>query len=120
MSRTLPSVEPRQHLLTSEITRPRMAKADLRKAEKGDWRISVGQAIQRAQSLCGWSLKEFADKVGRDQRQIARWITGNERPQFDALMAVEEFRQPLIVALAEMCGAGVEVETVVRVRRRVA
>jgi len=96
---------------------PRMAKADVRKPEMFDFRAQVGGAIERAASLVGWSLKELAGKVDRDPRQVARWIDGSERPHFDALFAVEELRQPLVVAFAEMAGHGVEVETVVRVRR---
>lgn len=108
----------RRHLLTSESTRPRMAKADLRKAEADEWKANVGRAIQRAYLLCGWTLKEFADKVKRDERQLARWISGEERPQLDTLFAVVALRQALIIALAELAGAGVEVETTVRVIRR--
>lgn len=104
-------------LLRSEM-RPRMAKADLRKAEAGEWKANVGRAIQRAYLLCGWTLKEFADQVKRDERQLARWISGAERPQFDTLFAVVALRQALIIALAELAGAGVEVETTVRVVRR--
>jgi ribosome-binding protein aMBF1 (putative translation factor) len=105
-----------RHLLRSEI-RPRMAKADLRKTETG-WLSTVGKAIQRAASLVGWSLKELADHVGRDERQIARWINGAERPQFDALFAVEELRPALVMAIAEMAGDGVELETTIRIRKR--
>lgn len=67
--------------------------------------------------LRGWSLKELAAEAVRDERQIARWITGDERPQFDTLFAIESFRQPLVLALCELAGAGVEIETTVRIRR---
>lgn len=116
MPSTIRHAEVGSHLLRSEI-RPRMAKADLRKAETA-WLKTVGQAIQRAASLVGWSLKELADHVGRDERQIARWINGGERPQFDALLAVEELQQPLVIAFAEMVGQRVDIETTIRVRRR--
>ena len=92
-----------------------MAKADLRKPDM--WREQIGGAIQRAMSLRGWSLKELAGAVDRDERQCARWIDGTERPQFDTLFGVETFRQPLIVALAELAGAGVEVTTAITIRR---
>ena len=94
-----------------------MAKADLRKAEPQPWKAEIGHAIQRAMSLRGWTLKEFAAAVERDPRQCARWIDGSERPQLDVLFAVAELRQPLIVALAEVAGEGVEVQTVVTIRR---
>lgn len=96
-----------------------MAKADLRKAEVDDavWRAAVGRVIERAKELSGLTLKQFADAVQRDERQVARWFAASERPQFDAIFAVEALRQPLIQALAELAG-NVVVETVIRMRRR--
>jgi ribosome-binding protein aMBF1 (putative translation factor) len=96
--------------------RPRMAKADLRKAEMPDWRQQIGAAIERARLLSAMSLKQFADAIGRDERQIARWIVGTERPQLDAIFAVRELRGPLVIALAELSQT-VEVETTIRIRR---
>ena len=92
-----------------------MAKADLRKAENAAWRENVGHAIERAKALSGLSLKQFADAVGRDERQVSRWFDGTERPQLDALFAAESLRQPIAQALAELAGA--EVEVTVRMRR---
>jgi ribosome-binding protein aMBF1 (putative translation factor) len=95
-------------------TKPRMAKAVLPKAESaGD----AGRAIQRAQQLRGWSLKEFAGAAQRGERQLARWMDGTEHPQLDTLFAILSFRLPLVQALAEIAGAGVEVETLVRIRK---
>lgn len=93
---------------------PKMAKADLRKAETQVWAQAVGHAVQRAVSICGWSLKEFAAAIGREERQCARWITGEERAQLDTMFAVEALRQPLVQALAELADA----EVVVTVRLR--
>lgn len=94
-----------------------MAKADLRKPEITVHRQVIGAALERARELRGWSLKELADHINREPRQVARWIDGTERAQMDALFAVESLRQPLIVAFAEAAGHGVEVETIVRVKR---
>lgn len=102
-------------LLPIPDSRPRMARADLRKPETDAWRQQIGQAIARAMSLCGWSLKEFAGAVGRDPRQCARWIDGTERPQLDVVFAVERLRQPLVQALSELAGA--DVQTVITIRR---
>lgn len=96
-------------------SRPRVAKAGLRKAETEVWAKAVGQAVQRAVSICGWSLKEFAAAIGREERQCARWIAGDERAQLDTMFAVEALRQPLVQALAELA----EAEVVVSVRFRV-
>lgn len=94
-----------------------MAKANLTPCEvtSADLRKLVGSAIERACSLIGWTKKELAGRLDKDHAQVSRWISGDERPHFDALFALEEFRQPLAVALAEL--AECEVETVIRVKR---
>lgn len=105
----------RRHLLRTD-ERATMAKADLRKTETSDWRGRIGHAIARTKALSGLSLKEFADACNRDERQVARWFDGTERPQLDAIFGAEPLRHPLTQALAEMAGA--EVEVTVRLRRR--
>jgi hypothetical protein len=92
-----------------------MAKASIRKAEMADWREAIGRALQRAIYLRGWTLKEFAVAVGRDERQCARWMTGAERAQFDAIFAVDSMRGPFVIALAEQA-SDIEVITEVRIR----
>lgn len=104
------------HLLTSDV-RPRMAKASLRKADVADWREQIGRAIGRARILSGLSLKEFADAIGRDERQVARWIGGGERPQFDAIFAVVQLRGCLVIALAQLADADITVDTIITIRR---
>jgi hypothetical protein len=101
------------HVLLPD-TRPRMAKAVIRKADTA-WRAHVGLVIQRVRSLAGLSLKEFAAVVDRDERQCARWENSTERPQFDAVFAVASLRQLLVQAFAEIAGA--EVEITVRIKR---
>lgn len=110
----MPAHEPRE---LPERATGGMAKAILRKAEGEPWKVQIGRAIQRALSLRGWSLKEFAGALDRDPRQVARWIDGSERPQFDAMFAVETLRQPLVIALAELAGTGVEITTEITIRR---
>lgn len=109
----------RAHLRKTETVRESMRKPeeDREPAPVGSFRPLVGAVIQRAASLVGWSLKELAGKCDRDPRQVARWIDGSERPHFDVLFGVEELRQPLVVAIAELAGGAVEIETVVRVKR---
>ena len=97
-----------------ETVRPRMAKA-LNKVETAPMRTLIGQAIARAFALANLSQKEAAALIGRDTAQIARWISGEERAQMDALFAVEALRRPLVVAFAEVAGRGVEVVTEIRV-----
>lgn len=104
------SESPRNSL---EDVTPQMVKADLSFIEP-DFKVQIGQAIQRAFSLAGWTQKEAAGKVNRDPAQIARWIAGTERPQMDALFAVEELRWPLIQTLATLAQAEIYTE----IRRR--
>lgn len=114
-------------LLRSEKASPTEAKVNfdhLRKAETTDWKVLLGAAIKRARSRREWSLNELAGKIPlpdgrpRDDRQVARWETGDERPHWDALFGIEPyFRQLLIVSLAELSGESVYIETVVRIRR---
>lgn len=94
-----------------------MAKA-LKELET-PWREQVGHAIERALELAGKTQKEGWVLLGhKDGSQLSRWIAGTERPQFDALFAVEELRVPLVVALASLAGHGVEITTQITVRRR--
>lgn len=105
------------HVLSSDV-RPRMAKAEIRKADQAEtWRADIGQTVARSMALLGWSLKEFAAAVQRDERTCARWMSGAERPQLDAIFAVPALRQVFVIAISEIAGADVEVETTIRVRR---
>lgn len=113
---------PDRHLLRSENARPRlsyeprMAKADLRKTEKAHaWQVN-GHAVQRAWELSRLSLKQFAAAVKRDERQVARWMAGIERPQIETVLAVRGLRPYMVIALAEDAD-GVEVVTEIRVKR---
>ncbi len=116
--RTVDDQSPSRHLLLPE-TSAGMLKADLRKAEILEWKTGVGRAIERMRLLASLSLKELADAIKRDERQVARWIAGTERPQFDALFAVPRLRQPLVVAIAELAQAdGIEITTHIELRRR--
>lgn len=94
-----------------------MVKADLRKAETERFRVAIGGALRRMRLLRGWSLKELAGAVNRDERQVSRWEEGTERPQFDALIAVESLRQPLILAICELAGDVVTIRTQIEIKR---
>jgi transcriptional regulator with XRE-family HTH domain len=94
-----------------------MATASLRKAEDVDYRAKIGEAVKKAARLAGdWSLKELAAHLKRDERQVARWLSGQERAQLDVLWEVEELRGPLVLALAELSQQA-EVVTTISLRR---
>ena len=99
-----------------ETLRPTPAKAHT-KSETSDWRGAIAFAVQRCFDLSGVSQKEAAALLERDHSQVARWMNGDERPLLDALFAVDLFRKNLIIALAELANVGLEIETVIRIRR---
>jgi hypothetical protein len=102
-----------RHRLLSEIRPSRMAKADLMNRDV-DWKLQIGKAIARVKGHL--SIKEFAKAIAREPAQVSRWIDGKERPQFDAIFAVEQFRTPLVLAIAELAH-DVEITTTVTIRR---
>ena len=97
-------------------TASQMARARLRKAEKADFQAQIGACVRSARQSLGWSLKEFAGELNRDERQVARWEDGKERPQFDQLWAVEDLRGPLVIALASL-SEQIDVTTTIQIRR---
>lgn len=104
------------HPVSLDIGRPVMAKANVQSPDIA-WNEAIGAAISKAIARIGWSKKEAAAKVGVDDAEFGKWLSGGRRPQFDRLFAVDALRQVLVVELAGIAGEGVEIETVVRVRR---
>ena len=96
-----------------------MAKADLKNLEQAverAWRARIGSAIRRCLSIAGLTQDQAARLIERDAAQVARWIAGTERPQFDAIFGKDELRGPLVQALAELTD-GAEVTTTITLRR---
>jgi DNA-binding transcriptional regulator YiaG len=104
--------------------RARMAKATVRNTDAGltksdgAWRIAVGRMIEAVRRSRGLTLDEFAGKLGKDPRQVSRWERGEDRAQFDVILAVPEFHQPLLLAFADLLDHCADVETTIRIRRR--
>ena len=92
------------------------AKASIRKPDTETYYASLGGCIEEVRRVSGLSLKEFACEVKKDERQLARQIEGKDRPQLEAVFAIERFRGPLVIALAKLA-ADVDVVTEIRVRR---
>lgn len=95
----------RRHRVISE-TRPKMLKADLRKAENGELK-ALGACLFRARSWLGWTLEQLAAELKRDARQVARWERGEERTQVDVVMGVPDLQQPFAAQLSKWSGAEV-------------
>lgn len=70
----------------------------------------------KSAACSGMTLKEFAAALGKNESQVRRQIEGKERPQIEAVFAVEKFQGPLVIALARLA-SGTEVDTVIHVRR---
>jgi hypothetical protein len=103
------------HQVLPETARPSIAKAKLRIPEMGR-KEAIGRAIQKAVAVVGWTNKEAAAKVGVDDSQFGKWLSGAERPQFDRLAEVDELCEPLYLYLAPIFR--VDVYTEHRVARR--
>lgn len=99
--------------------RPKMAKvpgSEVRNPDQ-EWRRAVGRLVEGLRRSRGWTLDDFAHKLGKDARQLARWERGEERPQFDVILAVTELHEPLLLGLAGLLKHCVETEWTIRIRR---
>lgn len=102
-------------LLLSDVT-GKMAKAAIRKADTDGLYQALGGAMCEVMRSMGLSLKEFACELGKDERQLHRQMEGTDRPQIEAVFAIDRFRGPMVIALARLA-ADVDVVTEIRVRR---
>lgn len=93
--------------------RARMAKAGIPKAKN---HAALGRRVARVLELSALSLKEFSALLGRNERQIGRWLDGSDRPQLELIYAVPALNSFLVIALAEGV-ATVDVTTTITVRR---
>ena len=93
----------------------RMVKVVLRKAEDAAIQAQLGAALKAAANSLGWSLKELAAALERDDRQIARWLDGHEHVQLSRVWGVKALQVPFIEALSKFT-TGCEVETTIRIR----
>jgi hypothetical protein len=94
----------------------RMAKADLRKSEIDPYHAQLGGCLREVQHAFCLTLQEFALELGKNESQVRRQMEGRERPQIEAVFAVQRFQGPLVIALAKLA-TGVEIDTVIHVRR---
>lgn len=100
--------------------RPRSSETDRKPLAEQEWRRQIGRMIERALVLSAMTAQELSYQMGyADQSALSRWIAAVERPQFDKLFAVDRFYDAWVIASAEH-NPRLEVETVVRIRRKVA
>jgi len=104
----------RQRVLPEKSGKP--LRASLRKAESDDAMAEIGGCLDDARRAVGWSLKELAAALNRDERQVQRWIDGKENANIAAIFLVVELRQPIVIALARLSKCFDE-EITLKVRR---
>lgn len=95
--------------------RARMAKAAVRKAD--NQHEEMGRVVREVRKASGLNLDEFALAIKKDPRQVKRWEEAMDRPQIEAVFAVDEFKPLVLEAMACQSGHAVERETVIRIRR---
>lgn len=78
--------------------------------------VTLGKCMAEVKSVFRLTVKEFAAELGKDEAQVRRQLLGKERPQIEAVFAVERFQGPMAIAMARVA-AGVEVDTVIHMRR---
>lgn len=115
MSSTVPDPLVRAQGVLPDVRR-QMLKARVRIPDV-DWLVVIGAAIQHAVKDAGLSNKEAAALAVVDDAEFGKWLNGTRRPQFDKLFAVAALRRPLVIAMAQLGGDGVEIVTEIRVRR---
>ena len=82
--------------------RPSMAKADLPPGENVDFLKELGRCLNSARLELDWDHATLAGRLKRDEKQVGRWMRGEERTQVDVVFSVPELREPFVVALAKL------------------
>jgi ribosome-binding protein aMBF1 (putative translation factor) len=96
-------------------TRPAMLKASLPSGENRSFLEEIGACLDFARRTLGWTVDQLAAELGRDSKQVARWMRGEERTQVDVVFGVPKLRGPFVIALAQL--AECDVVTTISVRR---
>lgn len=115
MSNSVATAPARRHRVIGEMS-PEMLKANLPKRESADALRELGECLDFARRAVGWTVDQLARHLGRDSKQVARWLRGEERTQVDVVFAVAVLRQPFVIALAKL--AECDIETTVRIRMK--
>lgn len=89
------------HRAIGEI-RPQMIKANLPKGESSDYRREIGECLDYARRIVGWTHEQLATELKKDKKQVGRWLRGEESTQLHAVFTVPALRQPFIIAQARL------------------
>lgn len=120
MAGTMAERRSQSPLLSREMPRPTMAKAEIRNLTIREKRAVYGAILRRASEIAGLNRDQTADELQVDPGQLGRWWSGDENPQTWRFTEHPHLASALLVAQAEAHESGdhIVVETVVRVRRR--
>jgi hypothetical protein len=95
--------------------RARMAKASVRKADNPH--AEMGAVVVAVRQASGLNLDEFALAIKKDPRQVKRWEEATDRPQIEAIYAVDAFKALVVEAMARPIGQRVAVKTVITIEK---
>lgn len=101
-----------QTLPSPRVNAEKPIRATLRKADMTPPHANadIGQCLDAARVALGWSLDRLAMELGRDARQVSRWMRGEEYTQIALVWSVVALREPFVTALARLAGAAVNTE----------
>jgi hypothetical protein len=107
MPRSVAESAPDRHRVIGDV-RPAMVKADLPKGEPEDvpaiTDAEIGACLDFARRAVGWTVDQLARELGKDSKQVARWMRGEERTQIAVVFNVAVLRKPFVIALAKLSG----------------
>src|SRR3990167_243969 len=92
--------------LLSSVSRPGLAKVHTASHGNPVMHQEIGACLDEVRRVSGLTIDEFAAVLDRDARQVGKWLTGQERPQVETVLAVERFRAPLVIAMARLAPGG--------------
>ena len=112
----------RQHAESRQVVigemKPKMVKASLPKGESPDFLVEIGGCLDFARREVGWTVDQLSAELGKDSKQVARWMRGEERTQIDTVFRVPQLRAPFVIALSRLAVDDFEEETILRRRRK--
>ena len=80
--------------------------------------VNLGRILQRAFELAHLEPKDAAYRLGYSNESIIyKWFAGSENPHMAKLLTLDGFPLALVLALAQSGIEGIDVQTIVTMRR---
>jgi hypothetical protein len=93
MTNTMPAAQALRHPVVPDITRPRMAKANVGIPDIGaelEGKQRLGAAFGRALAKVGWSIDRAGIELDVDAREVGKWVSGDRRGHWDRVYALPD------------------------------